>query len=61
MKYLVAGRIYSDYNAARFYADLLHRIGGLIVAVEAIEHPTPEFQSLWDKTHHTLKHPPASP
>ena len=41
MKYLVAGRIYSDYKAARSYADLLHRIGGLIVAVEAVSDDFP--------------------
>ena len=36
MKYLVAGRIYTDFYPAVQYANLLHRIANLIVAVEAV-------------------------
>ena len=41
MQYLVAGRVYSDYQAAREYADLIHKISRIIVAVEAV---TDDFQ-----------------
>ena len=41
MKYLVAGRIYSDYAAARQYADLNARIANLIVAVQAVSDDFP--------------------
>lgn len=36
MKFLVAGRIYTDYEAARQYANLIARIANIIVAVEAV-------------------------
>ena len=36
MKYLVAGRIYSDFRKACDYANLIHKISNLIVAVEAV-------------------------
>ena len=41
MKYLVAGRIYSDYKAACEYANLIARIANLIVAVEAVHDDFP--------------------
>ena len=41
MKYLVARRIYSDYKAARKYANLIARIANLIVAVEAVSDDFP--------------------
>ena len=36
MKYLVAGRIYSDYKLAIDYANFLARISRIIFAVEAV-------------------------
>ena len=41
MKYLVAGRIYSDYKAACEYANLIARISNIIVAVEAVSDDFP--------------------
>ena len=41
MKYLVAGRIYSDYKLAIDYSNFLARISRIIFAVEAV---TDDFQ-----------------
>ena len=41
MKYLVAGRIYSDYDAACAYAALIARISNIIVAVELVPEDFP--------------------
>ena len=41
MQYLVAGRLYQSYAAAREYADFIARISRIIVAVEAV---TDDFQ-----------------
>ena len=61
MKYLVAGRVYTNYEAARRYADWLMKVSNTIAPVEVKENPTPEFRSLWDEFDDLLKHPPASP
>ena len=58
MKYLVAGRVYSDYAAARDYANLIHKISRIIVAVEAV---TDDFQDQMRNLIESVKHPPASP
>ena len=36
MKYLVAGRLYTDFRKECDYANLIARISNLIVAVEAV-------------------------
>ena len=36
MQYLVAGRLYQSYDAAREYANFLARISRIIFAVEAV-------------------------
>ena len=41
MQYLVAGRLYQDYQKAVDYANLIHKISRIIVAVEAV---TDDFQ-----------------
>ena len=58
MQYLVAGRLYQDYQKARQYADLIHKISRIIVAVEAV---TDDFQEQMLNLLDTVKHPPASP
>ena len=58
MKYLVAGRLYSDYASARDYANLIHKISRIIVAVEAV---TDDFQDQMRNLIDTLKHPPTNP
>ena len=58
MKYLVAGRIYSDYKLAIDYANFLARISRIIFAVEAV---TDDFEEQMRSMLYTLKHPPASP
>ena len=58
MQYLVAGRLYQDYQKARQYADLIHKISRIIVAVEAV---TDDFQEQMHTLLKTSPHPPASP
>ena len=58
MQYLVAGRLYQSYDAAREYADLIHKISRIIVAVEAV---TDDFQNQMRNLIESVKHPPASP
>ena len=58
MKYLVAGRVYSDYKLAIDYANFLARISRIIVAVEAV---TDDFQDQMRNLIESVKHPPASP
>ena len=58
MQYLVAGRLYQSYDAAREYANFLARISRIIFAVEAV---TDDFEEQMRSMLYTLKHPPASP
>ena len=58
MKYLVAGRLYSEYQPAVEYANLIHKISRIIVAVEAV---TDDFQEQMRVLLKTSQHPPASP
>ena len=58
MQYLVAGRVYSDYAAARDYADLIHKISRIIVAVEVV---TDDFEEQMHNLLEPVRHPPASP
>ena len=58
MQYLVAGRLYQDYQKALDYANLIHKISRIIVAVEAV---TDDFQDQMRNLIESVKHPPASP
>lgn len=58
MQYLVAGRLYQDYQKAVDYANLIARISRIIVAVEAV---SDDFEDQMRNLLDTLKHPPASP
>ena len=46
MKYLVAGRLYSDYQPAVEYANLIAKISNIIVAVEAVADDFPDGDSV---------------
>ena len=58
MKYLVAGRIYSDYSSARTYADFLARILNALVTVEAVSN---DFENQMRTLLKTSSHPPMCP
>ena len=58
MKYLVAGRLYSDYQPAVEYANLIAKISNIIVAVEAV---TDDFEKQMHNLLEPVRHPPASP
>ena len=46
MKYLVAGRLYTDFRKACDYANLIHKISNIIVAVEAVADDFPDGDSV---------------
>ena len=46
MKYLVAGRLYTDYQPAVEYANLIAKISRIIVAVEAVTDDFPDGDSV---------------
>ena len=58
MKYLVAGRLYTDFRKACDYANLIHKISNIIVAVEAV---TDDFEEQMHNLLEPVRHPPASP
>ena len=58
MKYLVAGRVYSDYKPAVDYANFIARISRIIVAVEAV---SDDFEDQMRSMLDPLRHPPANP
>ena len=58
MKYLVAGRLYTDFRKACDYANLIHKISNIIVAVEAVTDDFEEqMHNLLDPVRHQSGRP----